>query len=71
MRDSSDIVRDPLADVGDATELGVILARGYLRLLARKVPSDADNRPEESSNSRLDSAPEQSVHGARLTGGER
>ncbi len=55
---------DPIA------EIAAVLARGYLRSLARKaVPVAAKEPPEPETG--LDDVGEKSVHGGRLTDGER
>ena len=51
-------------------ELAAVLARGYIRSLARKAAPMAEKgsaRPETG----LDDVGEKSVHGGRLTDGER
>ena len=55
----SEIVADPVAEVA------AILAKGYLRLLARKAAPVADKGAVES----LDVGGDKSVHGAGLTEG--
>ncbi len=55
---------DPIAAIA------AVLARGYLRSLARKaVPVAAKEPPEPETG--LDDVGEKSVHGGRLTDGER
>ena len=49
---------------GELGELATLLARGYLRLLARKAAPRADNLPPRPPDSGLDSSAERSVHGA-------
>ncbi len=63
-RPTSEVRPDPVA------ELATLLARGYLRLLARKAPSGAGNSAREGPDSGLDFSDETSVHGGRLTGGD-
>ncbi len=51
-------------------EIAVLLARGYLRSLARKtVPVAGNGAPEPEIG--LDDSGDKSVHGGRLTDGER
>ncbi len=51
-------------------ELAVLIARGYLRSLARKaVPVAGQTAPDPEIG--LDDVDEKSVHGGRLTDGER
>ena len=54
----------------DLQEIAVILARGYIRSLARKAAPVADNGAPEPEIG-LDDVAEKSVHGGRLTDGER
>ncbi len=63
--DEADLVpRNPVE------ELAVLLARGYLRSLARKTVPVARKGPPEPEIG-LDDVSEKSVHGGRLTDGER
>ncbi len=51
-------------------ELAVLLARGYVRSLARKAaPMAGKGAPEPEID--LDDSGDKSVHGGRLTDGER
>ena len=50
-------------------ELATLLARGYIRSLARKAAPVAENGPPEPEIG-LDDDGEKSVHGGRLTDGE-
>ena len=59
---------EPAAD--PLMELATLLARGYIRSLARKAAPVAENGAPESELG-LDDAAEKSVHGGRLTDGER
>ena len=64
---------DPLEIVaGPVAEIATILAKAYLRLLARKVAPVAEKEPKEGSEidpNGLDDVSHKSVHGAGLTGG--
>ena len=51
-------------------ELAILLARGYLRSLARKAAPAAGKRASEPETG-LDDVGEKSVHVGRLTDGER
>ena len=52
-------------------ELATLLARGYLRLLARKAPPSTENPAEEVPAAGLDCSAETSVHvDGRLTHGD-
>ena len=51
-------------------ELAVLLARGYVRSLARKAAPVAEKGPAEPEAG-LDDVGDKSVHGGRLTDGER
>ena len=51
-------------------ELATLLARGYIRSLARKAVPVAGKGPPEPEIG-LDDVGEKSVHGGRLTDGER
>ena len=51
-------------------ELATLLARGYIRSLARKAAPVAENGPPEPEIG-LDDSGDKSVHGGRLTDGER
>jgi len=55
----------PLLDLTPVAEIAAILARGYLRLLARKAAPVAEGRAEDA----LDDVGHKSVHGAGLTEG--
>ncbi len=55
---------------GALEELATLLAHGYIRSLARKVLPVAGNGAPESEIG-LDDVGEKSVHGGRLTDGER
>ena len=55
---------DPIA------EIGTVLARGYIRSLARKAAPVAGNGPLEPEIG-LDDVGEKSVHGGWLTDGDR
>ena len=55
---------------GAVKELATLLARGYIRSLARKTAPMAGNRAPESEIG-LDDVGDKSVHGGRLTAGER
>ena len=55
----------PIAD------LAVLLARGYLRLLARKAPSGAGNPAPEARGAGLDSSGGESDESSRQMGGIR
>ena len=58
---------------GVAAEIAAILAKGYLRLLARRVATTAPTAPQEAERgdlAALDDVGEESVHGARLTEGD-
>ncbi len=55
---------------GALEELATLLARGYIRSLARKTAPVAGNGAPEPEIG-LDDAGEKSVHGERLTDGER
>ena len=50
-------------------ELAILLARGYLRSLARKAAPVTGQGPAEPETG-LDDVAEPSVHGGRLTDGE-
>jgi len=54
----------------DLRELTILLARGYVRSLARKAVPVAQKGPVEPKIG-LDDVGEKSVHGGRLTDGER
>ncbi len=54
----------------DLDEVAILLARGYLRSLARKAVPVAEKGPAEPEIG-LDDVGEKSVHGGRLTDGER
>ncbi len=51
-------------------EIAAVLARGYIRSLARKAVPVAEKGPAEPETG-LDDVGEKSVHGGRLTDGER
>ncbi len=55
---------------GAVKELATLLARGYIRSLARKAVPVAEKGLAEPET-RLDDVCEPSVHGGRLTDGER
>ncbi len=55
---------------GDLEELATLLARGYIRSLARKAPPVAGNGPPEPEIG-LDDVGQKSVHVERLTDGDR
>ena len=51
---------------GQVAEIGTLLARGYLRLLARKAVPGANNGAQDATDSgqtRLDDVGKESVHG--------
>ncbi len=54
----------------DLQEIAVLLARGYIRSLARKAVPVAEKGLAEAETG-LDDVGEKSVHGGRLTDGER
>jgi hypothetical protein len=56
----------PLLDLTPVAEIAALLAKGYLRLLARKVAPAAANKPQapsETAPTGLDDVGERSVHG--------
>ncbi len=55
---------------GDLEELATLLARGYIRSLARNAVPVADNGRSEPEIG-LDDVGDKSVHGGQLTDGER
>ena len=60
------------APLDAVAEVAAILAKGYLRLLARKVAPVAEKEPTEGSEitpNGLDDVRHKSVHGAGLTEG--
>ena len=64
---------EPLPALDSVAELAAILAKGYLRLLARRVATTAPRSTQEAEHgdlAALDDVGETSVHGARLTGGD-
>ena len=62
--ESRSFARNPVED------LATLLARGYVRSLARKAVPMAEKGPAKPETG-LDDAGEKSVHGERLTDGER
>ena len=65
MADPLEIVADPVG------EIATILAKGYLRLLARKVATVAEKEPSEGSEIAphgLDDVGHKSVHGGQEEG---
>ena len=60
----------PTATEDPIMGIAAVLARGYIRSLARKTASVADSGPPEPEIG-LDDVGQKSVHGGRLTDGER
>ncbi len=65
-------IRDlpPTPPENPIAEIAGVLARGYIRSLARKAVPVAEKGPADPETG-LDYAGEKSVHGGRLTDGER
>ena len=56
---------------GPLADLATLLARGYLRLLARKAPSGAGNPAPGASGAGLDSSGQRSDESSKQRGGLR
>ena len=60
----------PEAPASPLAELATLLARGYIRSLARKVAPVAEYGPPDPAID-LDDSGDKSVHGGQLTQGDR